>query len=218
MIERRYEARHAALHQGSRLEWITIVWNLGEFFITVSLGIAAGSLALMAFGLDSLIEVFASLVVVRYINRHESPGQASKALRLVALSFLLLAGYLFAAGVRTLVLAEHARDSWLGVAYLAVAATGMFVLCALKYRLAARSGSAPLRAEATLTLVDGILASCILAALLITAWTPLWWVDPVAGLAVAVVGLLEARSALREARSLATTGDDLRVGDLPVED
>ncbi len=73
-----YDRRHAALHQGTRLEWFTVFWNVIEVFVTVTLGLMAGSLALVAYGLDSVIEVFASLVVVRYISRHESGGQAAR--------------------------------------------------------------------------------------------------------------------------------------------
>ena len=81
----------------------TVFWNVIEVFVTVTLGLMAGSLALVAYGLDSVIEVFASLVVVRYISRHESGGQAARALRLVALAFGLLAAYLV----------ERARGRWL---------------------------------------------------------------------------------------------------------
>ena len=77
-----YDRRHAALHAGTRLEWFTVGWNVIEVVVTVSLGVAAGSLALVAFGLDSVIEVFASLVVVRYIARHESGGQAARSRRI----------------------------------------------------------------------------------------------------------------------------------------
>jgi hypothetical protein len=94
-------------------------------------------------------------------------------------------------------------------AYLALAASGMFVLSTMKYRLARRSGSEPLQAEATLTLVDGMLASGILAVLLISAWTPLWWVDPLAALLVAVVCVVEANAAFAKASELSASGDDL---------
>ena len=139
-----YDRRHAALHAGTRLEWFTVGWNVIEVVVTVSLGVAAGSLALVAFGLDSVIEVFASLVV----------------------------------SVR-------------------------------KLRLAQISGSAPLRAEAGLTFLDGCLATGILVALVLNAAAGLWWADQVAALGVGVICLIEAVRNVRQAAQLSMTLDDI---------
>jgi divalent metal cation (Fe/Co/Zn/Cd) transporter len=169
----------------------------------------AGSLALVAFGLDSIIEVFASLVVVRYISRHESGGQAARALRLVALAFALLAAYLVVASSWSLASHEVSSSSPLGIAYLAVAATAMFVLALRKRRLAVIAGSAPLRAEARLTFLDGCLASGVLAALVLNAALGLWWADQVAALGVGVLCATEAVANWRGARDLPRDDDDL---------
>ena len=204
-----YDRRHAALHAGTRLEWFTVWWNVLEVVVTVSLGVAAGSLALVAFGLDSVIEVFASLVVVRYIARHESAGQAARALRLVALAFGLLALYLVVASTWSLAHRQVSDSSPLGIAYLTIAATAMFVLAVRKLRLARISGSAPLRAEAGLTFLDGCLATGILVALVLNAAAGLWWADQVAALGVGVICLIESVRNVRQAARLSTTLDDI---------
>jgi divalent metal cation (Fe/Co/Zn/Cd) transporter len=206
----RYDERHEALHRGTRVEWATVVWNLGEFFITVGLGVAAHSLAMIAFGLDSLIEVFASLVVIRYISRHETGGQAGRALRFVAAAFALLAVYLLLAAARSFASGQGPSPSWLGAAYLAVAAVGMFVLARRKQRLARIAGSAPLAAEAALTFLDGCLATGVLVSLLLSASAGLWWADPAAALLVGAVCLYEAVANWREASRLSGDVDDLR--------
>jgi len=209
MASSEYDQRHQALHRGSRLEWATVAWNIGEFFITVWLGVAAHSLAMIAFGLDSLIEVFASVVVIRYISRHETGGQAARALRFVAAAFGLLAAYLAAAAGRALLAGEGPSTSWLGMAYLSVAAVGMFVLAWRKHRLARAAGSAPLAAEATLTLVDGCLATGILASLVLSTVFGLWWADPGAAVVVSAVCAYEFVANLREASRLSSDVDDL---------
>ena len=148
MADEDYDRRHDALHQGTRLEWFTVAWNVFEVVVTVTLGVLAGSLALVAYGLDSVIEIFASLVVVRYISRHESGGQAARALRLVALAFAQLAAYLVVASSWSLAHREVSASSPLGIAYLAIAASAMFVLALRKRRLASIARSAPLAAAA----------------------------------------------------------------------
>ncbi len=134
-----------------RLEYATIAWNLGEAVLTVGLGIAAGSLALIGFGTDSVIEVFASGVVVWHVRPgHETdrPDRTRRALRLVAGAFLALAVVLAFVSVRDLALGRRADASPIGIAYLAVTAVVMFTLAWKKRRVAARLDSAPLRSEA----------------------------------------------------------------------
>jgi len=206
-VEEAIDPRHRALHQGSRIEWFTVAWNTTEFAVSVGLGMLAGSLAMVAFGLDSLIEVAASLVVIRYISRHESAGQARRALRLVAASFGVPAVYLLIASTISLLNREVAQSSPLGIAYLALAATMMFILGFRKRRLARFSGSSPLGAEARLSFLDGLLATGVLLALVLNELAGLWWFDQVAALAVGVTCALEATSNLRQASSLPDFAD-----------
>ncbi|OFW67558.1 MAG: hypothetical protein A2Z12_04175 [Actinobacteria bacterium RBG_16_68_21] len=183
------------------LEWSTIVWNLGEVFVTVGLGIAAGSLALVAFGLDSLVEVFASLVVVWHAGKPDTAGTSARthrALRLVAAAFAVLATLLVLGAIRVLRVHHHAGESPWGIAYLAMAAVVMFGLAIAKQRTADQNGSRPLAAEATLTMLDGILATGILTALALNTAFGWWWADPVATLLVAAACASEARENWRE--------------------
>lgn len=201
---------HAADMQRSRderraltLEYATIGWNAGEAVFTITLGIIAGSLALIGFGTDSIIEIFASSVIVWHLR----PGHASAsnertahALRLVAVAFLLLAVALAFAASRDLVTQRRADESIPGIVYLAITAVVMFGLAVAKHRLAARIGSAPLRAEATMTFLDGILSVATLTGLALNAVLEWWWADPAAALIVAIAAANEARENWEEAR------------------
>ena len=180
---------------GHSLQWATILWNCLEVFVTVGLGIAARSLALVAFGMDSLIEVFASLVVVWHLrldDDHQGAHQDRRALRLVAIAFGLLAVSLVVASVRSLVVGVEAGTSPLGIAYLAVTAVVMFTLAAWKRRVGRRLNSEPFLAEADMTFLDGWLATSILAALALNVAFGWWWADPLAAVLVAVVAAREA--------------------------
>ena len=139
------EAHEARIRRGRRLQYATIAWNVMEVFVTVGLGLAAGSLALIAFGLDSLVEVFASLVVVWYIADDKAFGRERRALRMVAVAFAILALYLFGASIYNIAAGEAADSSPLGIAYLAVTAFVMFGLARLKRRLAEADDNAPIR-------------------------------------------------------------------------
>lgn len=178
---------------GRRLQRITIAWNLIEVFITIGLGIAAGSLALVAFGLDSLIEVFASLVVLWHmVEDQPDPTRDRRARRLVALAFATLAVYLLAAGLRALLTQAEPESSPLGIAYLGVTAVVMFSLAARKRRVGRDLDNQAFLAEARMTYLDGWLATAILAALALNTAFDWWWADPVAALVVALAAARES--------------------------
>lgn len=179
-----------------------MAWNVGEAFLAIGLGAVAGSLALVAFGATSIVEVFASLVVIWHLKPGAQPDLARRtfqALRLVAIAFLLLGLALGATAVRDLVSGRVAGESWWGVAYLAVTAVVMFVLANAKKRLAERQGLEPLKAEATMTFLDGVLSLGTLTGLALNAAFGLWWADPLAALFVSVFALNEARENWEEA-------------------
>lgn len=199
------EERVRLQRRALRLEFATIAWNLGEAMFTIGLGVAVGSLALIGFGTDSIIEVFASSVVVWHVrpgHTVDHPDRTRWALRLVAFAYLGLAAVLATASIRDLVIGRRAGESVIGIVYLAVTAAVMFSLAFVKLRTATLLESAPLRSEATLTFLDGILSSLTLTGLglnVLFGWT---WADPTAALLVAVAAANEARMNLKEAAEL----------------
>ncbi len=188
---------------GLRLEWGTIAWNLGEAVVTVALGIAAGSIALVAFGLDSLIEVFASGVVVWHVRDLDDldPTRNRTALRLISLAFTALGLALLGGAVVRIASTARPDESPWGIAYMALAAVVMLGLALAKRRVAAKLDNAPLHAEAGITLLDSVLASGILLALILNTAFGWWWADPLAAMAVALVALNEGREHWIEAGS-----------------
>lgn len=179
-----------------RLQYLTIAWNVGEVVLTIGLGIAAASLALIGFGVDSIIEVFASFVVVWHLApRHslDHPQRTNRALRLVAGAFLALAVVLTAGAVRDLITGRRPDESPWGIAYLAVTAVVMFTLAVLKRRTAHQLDSTPLQSEANMTFLDGMFATAILGGLVLNAGAGWWWADPTAALVVAAAATNEAR-------------------------
>ena len=183
------------------LEYGTIAWNAGEAFLTIALGTVAGSLALIGFGTVSIVELFASGVVVWHLRSDESaqPGRTKTALRLISVAFLVLAVALIVAAFNDLTSGRRAGESPWGIAYLAVTAVVMFTLAAVKRRTAVAMGSAPLASEATVTFLDGMLSVTTLVGLALNAVLGWWWADPVAALLVALAALNEARESWFEA-------------------
>ena len=182
-----------------RLEVFTIGWNTAEFFFTVALGLVAGSLALVAFGLDSLIEIFASVVVIWQLGGR-AEARTRRAMALVALAFLALAVFLLAGAARSLVTEAKPDSSPFGIAYMTIAASAMFVLAWRKRHLGDAVRSHPLVTEARMTLLDGVLASGVLLALVANAAFGAWWADPLAAAAVALAALRESVDAWRDSR------------------
>ena len=184
-----------------RLEYATIAWNIGEAVLTIALGSVAGSLALISFGTVSIVEVFASSVVVWHLrsgNDGHHAARTSHALRLIAVAFGLLSLALMVAGVIDLASGRRAGESPWGIAYLAVTAVVMFRLAMLKRSTAISLNSEPLRSEATVTFLDGVLSATTLAGLALNAYAGWWWADPAAALLVAVAAANEARETWKE--------------------
>lgn len=183
-----------------RLEWITVAWNVGEFGVTLALGLAARSLALVAYGLESCVEVAASLVVVWQLRRRDDE-RTRRALGLVAVAFFVLAAVLVAGATRSLVVGTRPDDSPWGIAYLALAVVAMTLLAGTKGRIGRALPNHPLEHEARITWLDAALAASILAALVLDAWLGWWWTDPLAALGVAVAAIPEGLDAWRDHRS-----------------
>jgi divalent metal cation (Fe/Co/Zn/Cd) transporter len=170
--------------------------------LTIALGTAAASLALIGFGTVSVVEVFASGVVVWHLlpgHEVDDAGRTRIALRLTAVAFAVLSGVLAIGAMRDLVTGRIAGESPWGIAYLAVTALVMFGLAYLKRRTADELDSTPLRSEATMTFLDGILSTATLAGLALNAYAGWWWADPTAALIVALAAANEARENWMEA-------------------
>lgn len=188
-----------------RLEYGTIAWNVGEAALTLVLGAVASSLALIGFGAVSVVEVFASLVVVWHlIPGHETdrPHRTRLALRLVGVAFGVLAVALALVAVADLTSGRRPDESPWGIAYLVLAAAVMFGLARVKRSTAEQLDSEPLRSEATMTLLDGFLATATLIGLALNAVAGWWWADPGAALIVAVAAANEARENWEEAAEI----------------
>ncbi len=179
--------------RGRLLQRLTIAWNVAEVGITITLGVVAGSLALVAFGMDSLVEVFASLVVLWHMGAERGDDDRDdRARRFVGLAFLLLAAYLLVAGVRALWTEADPDSSPLGIAYLSLTVVVMFSLAAAKRTVGERLASEPFLAEARMTFLDGCLAALILVALALNSLFGWWWADAGAALVVAAAAAREA--------------------------
>ncbi len=183
----------AAARRARLLSWLSLAWMGAEGAIALAAGIAAGSIALISFGLDSFVEGFASLVIVwRFTGRRLlSEAAETRAQKLVAVQFFLLAPYVAAEALHKLVTAERPETSWIGIALVTSSAVGMPLLGVAKRRLARKLGSAATRGEGTQNLLCAYLAVAVLAGLLGNAAFGLWWLDPAAALVVAAVAVRE---------------------------
>ena len=185
--------------QALRLAWFIIVWDLLEGIVAVSAGLAAGSIALLGFGIDSAIEVFAAAVVVWQLRRGAHAGQRT-ALRLIAVTFAVLAVYVGFESVRDLVGADRAGESIVGIALNAVALVAMTPVAIAQRRVGRLLGNEAVVAQATETWLSNALSISVLAGLGANALLGWWWADPVAALAVAAIAAYSAASTWRESR------------------
>jgi divalent metal cation (Fe/Co/Zn/Cd) transporter len=181
------------------LSWLSLAWMGAEGAIAITAGLLAGSIALVGFGIDSAIEGVASLVIVwRFTgSRLLSHAAESRAQKLVAVQFFLLAPYVAAEAIHKLVTGEQAETSWLGIGLVASSVLGMPFLGIAKRRLADKLGSVATRGEGTQNLLCAYLAAAVLVGLLGNALFGLWWLDPAAALIVAAVAVREGRESWR---------------------
>jgi divalent metal cation (Fe/Co/Zn/Cd) transporter len=171
--------------------------------VTIGLGIAARSLALIAFGLDTTVELFASGVLwhLRHTGRHRDRITA-RALRLVAVAFFVLALVVAAGAVWAIVTQSAPDESPLGIAYLALTAVVMLSLGAAKRATGSRLGSEPLAAEARMSIIDAALAAAVLLGLAANTLFGWWWADPIAAVVVAIAAAHEELEILEDAAEL----------------
>jgi divalent metal cation (Fe/Co/Zn/Cd) transporter len=181
------------------LAWAGITWHLVEFAIALGAGIAAGSIALVGFGADSLIEALAGVVVVWLFTGRRLGSQAAerRAQQLVAASFVVLALYVAVESIRTLAVGHHPDPSWVGIGLAAFTAPTMPLLATVKRRIGRSLHSAATVKEASQTQLCAYLSVALLVGLLANALAGWWWADPAAAFVIAGVAAKEGRESWR---------------------
>lgn len=193
------DERFALQRRARVLAWGGIVWHFVEFAVALGAGVAAGSIALLAFGADSLIESFAGFVVVWLFTgtRLTSPSAERRAQQLIAASFFVLAVYVTADATRTLIAGDEPSASWLGVALAAFTAPTMPLLALTKRHIGQQLGSSATIKEGAQNIVCAYLSIALLLGLSLNALLEWWWADPAAALVIAAVALREGRESWR---------------------
>ena len=194
VVTRRPAIDRALLERRARrLAWGANAWHVAEFAIALAAGISAGSIALIGFGIDSLIEVLAGGVILwLFTGRRRGSAVAERRAQLaIAATFFLLAGYVAVESVRTLIDGDHPDVSWVGIALAAVTAPTMPLLARAKRRVGHQLGSAATVSEGAQNMVCAYLSIALLLGLGANAVLGWWWADPVAALAIAAVAARE---------------------------
>lgn len=191
--------RSALVRRGLRLEYATLGWNVVGCLIVIAAAIAARSVALAGFGLDSVIKIFASVVVVWQLTG-ASRERERRALRLIGIAFFLLALYVLGQLIVTLLTRTRPDTSLLGIGWLAATLIAMLVLAYGKRVTGRALGNPVLATEAHVTLIDALLAAAVLVGLVLNALLGWWLADPLAGLVIVYYGFKEGRAAWHEGR------------------
>lgn len=176
------------------LAWVTVVWNLVEAVVAIVAGSAAGSVALVSFGLDSTIEVASALVIIWQFSSTDEQRE-QRALRLIAISFFALALYVAVRAVVDLVAKNEPESSAAGIILAVVSLIVMPTLAFAKRRVGRRLGSLSVTADSNQTLLCTYLSAVLLAGLVLNATVGWWWADPVAALTIAGLAAREGREA-----------------------
>ena len=190
--------RRQQLNQRSlRLAYATAGYNLAEGVVAVAAGAAASSTALIGFGLDSFIEVSSALVVIWQFRSRVPEARERLALRLIAISFFVLAAWISVDAVRSLLGQGEAEPSRVGIGLAAASLVVMPLLVWAKRRTGRELRSATVVADSTQTLLCTYLSAILLVGLVLNAWLGWSWADPLAGLIIAAVAVREGVEAWR---------------------
>lgn len=182
------------------MEYFTVAWMVVEAAVAIISGVIAHSIALIAFGLDSVIELFSALVVIWQLKglAEEQESKERLALRLIAITFFALAAYVTAEAVYDLALKARPEVSIAGITLAAAALVVMPLLSIAKRRLGRRLENAALVADGAESMFCGVLAGILLLGLGLNAAFGWWWADAVAALVVAVFAIHEGWEAWEE--------------------
>jgi divalent metal cation (Fe/Co/Zn/Cd) transporter len=173
--------------------WGGNAWHLVEFAIALSAGVAAGSVALVGFGIDSLIELAAGGVIVWLFSGARGSSQRAErfAQQLIAASYFLLAVYIAVQSLRDLVGGQHPSTSWVGIGLAAFTAPAMPLLARSKRKLGRQLNSSATVSEAQQNQICAYLSIALLAGLLLNALAGWWWADPAAALVIGAIAVRE---------------------------
>jgi divalent metal cation (Fe/Co/Zn/Cd) transporter len=197
------QVRKVLLRRGFALEYATLAWNVAGIVVLAIAAVMARSVALAGFGLDSLIEIGASTVVIWELSGTTGERQR-RGLRLIGCAFAALAIYLVVQSTVVLAVGYRPRHSVLGIIWTAVTAVAMFLLAAGKARTGRALGNPVLRTEGRVTMVDGILAAAVLLGLALNATLGWWWADPAAGYVLVFYAAREVREIFLADRAAAS--------------
>lgn len=195
-------ARHALIRRGLLLNYATIGYNTVEAVVSLAAGLLAGSVALLGFGIDSVIEVTASGAAQWRLRSDAEPVRRERvertSLRLIGACFLGLAAYVTIDAGKSLWLRERPSPTIVGVVILALSVFVMPLLAHAKREVADKMQSGALRAEAKQTSLCAYLSFIALAGVALNAAFGWWWADPVAALAMVPIIVVEGVAGLRE--------------------
>ena len=189
----------ALRRRGLTLAWFIVGWDTVEGAIAVTAGLLAGSIALVGFGIDSSIEVFAALVVIWQL-RSDGKQRYTTALRLIAVSFFLLAGYVIYKSVSDLINANQPEASPIGIILAAVATAVMIPVAIAQKRTGEALGNQVLVAQSNETWISNYLSISLLFGLGLNALFGWWWADPLVALLISLVAVREGWEAWQAAR------------------
>ena len=191
-------SRGADTRRGRRLEYFTLGWNVTEAAVAIGAGSLAGSVALVGFGADSVIESLSGAVLLWRLRRHtQDEARERRALRLVGVTFLILAAYVAWDACHSLLSREEPHASLTGIVLAGVSMVVMPLLARAKRRVAARLESRALHADSRQTDLCAWLSAILLGGLGLNAWLGWWWADPVAALLMVPIIAREGAQALR---------------------
>ena len=191
-------SRETDTRKGRQLEYFTLGWNLTEAVVGIGAGVIAGSIALIGFGVDSIIESFSGATLLWRLQSHEADEKREQlALKLVGISFFVLAAYVAIDAAKTLVQREPPHASIVGVCLAAVSIVVMPLLARAKRRVAARLNSRALVADSRQTDLCAYLSGILFVGLALNALFGWWWADSIAAIIMVPIITREGIEALR---------------------
>ncbi|CAN5715812.1 cation transporter [soil metagenome] len=191
--------RERLVGRAKMLAWIGVGWHGIEAAVAVGAGVVAGSIALVGFGADSLIETFAGIILLWRFSAARSSSEVAErsAQKLIGLSFYVIAAYVGFEAVRSLLVGARPEASWIGIGLAAITLATMPPLAIAKARLGEKLGSSATKSEGRQNMLCAYLSAALLAGLGANAVFGLWWADPITALLIAGVAVKEGRESWR---------------------